>query len=491
MSTHTDLDVLLRTEQELAAVLEGLADTARRLCGARRASFDSSLRHGDVVREDGAASYLSVPVRAPTGHVLGALVLSDTRVAAFDARDEELAVVLAEQAAHAIEHTRRLDHLRQSLRSEELRAQLSEDIVRLMSSDLPLASKLERTVRALVEQLDVDFARVWTVDAQSGELVAQAGAGEHEPPTHDEEQLLRLVRSRAPGNPPQLSDVAAGAAFAGFPLVAGDATVGVLALFTEDPLPAATLALVSSFADQLGAAIERERTDAEGTRVRHLFLGMLAHDLRNPLSAFSTGSQALALMGDLDDFSRRTVDRMQRSALRMSRMVTQLTDFASAQTEDGIPLTRVPGDLHAIVRDVVDELGDAHPGRPVTLEITGSGLGEWDADRLAAVFSTLVGNALDHGARDPSAGVTVVLADRGDAIAATVHGTGPPIPADVLPAIFDPWRHNGRPRTQATSALGLGLYVSRAIVAAHGGRFDLASSAAEGTTVRMVLPRRA
>jgi signal transduction histidine kinase len=502
MSAHTDLDALLRTERELATVLEGLADTAGRLCGAARARFDLARRDGEIVRTagatDGGSACLAVPVRSATGQVLGALVLSDARADAFTDRDEALVAALAEQAAQAVEQARRLEDLRRSCRVEAQRARLAEDVLVLMAGELPLARKLERAVQALVEHADAAYARVWTVDAKTGALVGEAAAGEHEPPTLDEEQLRSLAHARGAAAAPQLVDDESGA-FAGFPLCAGDATLGVLALFTDRPLAPATLALVGTLATQLGAAIQRERKDTESARTRNQFIGMLAHDLRNPLSALTTGTQALGLMGNLDGFSRRTVDRMHRSALRMSRMVTQLTDFVRSQAQ-GLPLVRTEGDLHPLVREIVAEQSDAHPGRTLTLETLGSGEGSWDADRLAALFSTLVGNALDHSAAgatgssdvadSAAAPVHVVLADGPDhSLVATVQG-GPAIAAELLPGLFDPWQRATHSRTQATLALGLGLHLGREIARAHGGDLQVTSDAASGTTFRVVLPRQ-
>jgi signal transduction histidine kinase len=259
-----------------------------------------------------------------------------------------------------------------------------------------------------------------------------------------------------------------------------------------DAFDARDLALCESFATQAALLIAlhaRERSAAAAPQGREPFLRTLAHDLRNPLSALTTGTQALTLMGNLDDFSRRTVERMQRSALRMSRMITQLTDFARQHEGPGMALARQSCDLHALARDVIGEAEVAHPDRTIQLVTDGDGTGQLDVERVSAALATLVGNALVHGR--PGSVVTVSISeDDAESIAVDVHSEGPPIPAEALPGIFDPYRRGAHTKSNGTEALGLGLYIVNAVAAAHGGQLDVSTSAEDGTTFRLVLPRR-
>jgi signal transduction histidine kinase len=109
--------------------------------------------------------------------------------------------------------------------------------------------------------------------------------------------------------------------------------------------------------------------------------------------------------------------------------------------------------------------------------------GKWDADRLAQVVSNLVGNAIEHGGQTP---VTVVASERGACVRLTVHNDGDPIPAQAQANIFEPL---ARGASQGTHNLGLGLFIARAIVLAHGGEIGLTSTAASGTTFELTLPR--
>jgi signal transduction histidine kinase len=184
-----------------------------------------------------------------------------------------------------------------------------------------------------------------------------------------------------------------------------------------------------------------------------------------------------------------TLDRMASTAARMSRMIDQLLDLTRSRLGSGIAVVPVPTNLGRIVTDVANEARAAHPERALLVETTGDLDGEWDPDRLAQVASNLVGNAMAHGRAD----VPVRVTARGDAgiVELSVHNAGPAIPAVLRSVLFDPFRrgHEGS-ETSRTSGLGLGLYITREIVNGHGGTIEVVSTDAEGSTFRVMLPRR-
>jgi signal transduction histidine kinase len=266
-----------------------------------------------------------------------------------------------------------------------------------------------------------------------------------------------------------------------------ESTVGVLVVSSERPLGGSSIKLVETVADQVAVAIGRDQGERERERFRELFIGMLGHDLRNPLSAISTGTQALLLSDSLTERSSLAVGRIRTSAARMSRMVNQLLDFArSRDIGSGIPLAPAFADLNAVCHDVIEELRQSYPGRVVVEQYDGDPRGEWDVDRMAQVFSNLIGNALAYG--DPDQPIHVRIGRGPDQVTATVKSMGPPIPSDVLPTLFDPFRRAREGRTGKTSGLGLGLYITRQIILAHGGDLEASSAADEGTTFSIRLP---
>jgi signal transduction histidine kinase len=137
-----------------------------------------------------------------------------------------------------------------------------------------------------------------------------------------------------------------------------------------------------------------------------------------------------------------------------------------------------------VCEEAIIEIRAGEPDAVLQLHVSGDLRGEWDADRLAQVVSNLIGNAVQHGGGTP---VTLTGNEDGDAVTLAVHNGGLPIPPDVLPFVFEPLaRGNGE---GATHSIGLGLYIARAIVSAHGGDIRVSSSADAGTTFTMRLPK--
>jgi CheY-like chemotaxis protein len=139
------------------------------------------------------------------------------------------------------------------------------------------------------------------------------------------------------------------------------------------------------------------------------------------------------------------------------------------------------------LRAVVEELRAAHPEREITLRCPPLP-SHWDPDRLEQVFSNLIGNAVLHG--DPAGPITVQAYPERESVCVEVHNQGPPIPDELQPIIFDPFRRGERDgTTPQTLGLGLGLYISREVIHAHGGQIDFQSNRTAGTTFRVTLPR--
>jgi signal transduction histidine kinase len=227
---------------------------------------------------------------------------------------------------------------------------------------------------------------------------------------------------------------------------------------------------------------ERART----MEFQERFVAILGHDLRNPLSSLIMG---LALLRrTIPAHGTATIDRMLSSADRMGRMIQQILDLARSRLGGGIEIAPTQADLGQVVREVAEELRVARPGRALVLESMGDVAGAWDKDRLHQVVSNLIGNAMDHGS--PHGPVRVGLHGNESHVVLSVHNGGPAIPKPLMDVLFDPFRRGDRDaRTPGASGLGLGLYISRELVTAHGGRIELASSEIDGTTFTVFLPR--
>ena len=237
-------------------------------------------------------------------------------------------------------------------------------------------------------------------------------------------------------------------------------------------------------------AEKREEATGRAAQLREQFMAVLCHDLKGPLTSIAMNAGLLLETADLSERQLKIVARISRSADRMGRMIRDFLDFTRTRLGGGYELTRVSGALADICKHVVEELETANPNRTVRLQATGQGWGAWDADRMAQVISNLVGNGLQYS--PPDTAVEISMIEDATRVTVEVRNQGDPIPADVLPVIFDPYfRVRAAGRSGSNQGLGLGLYIASQIVLAHGGSIDVRSTAENGTTFRVVLPRGA
>jgi signal transduction histidine kinase len=221
---------------------------------------------------------------------------------------------------------------------------------------------------------------------------------------------------------------------------------------------------------------------------RQMFLAILAHDLRNPLNSIMMSAGLVSLNGTDDPDTADAASRISASATAIAKMVTDLLDFAGSGVGASMPLTPGPTDLAKLCHEVYEEFRSAHPHCTFKFEPDADLTGTWDASRLRQVLSNLLGNAAQHGGAD--CGVNLSAKAEGPDILLAVHNGGTPIPPDVLPTIFDPLvRGPSQTGRRRPGSIGLGLYIAREIVLAHGGTIDVTSSGECGTTFTVRLPR--
>lgn len=235
----------------------------------------------------------------------------------------------------------------------------------------------------------------------------------------------------------------------------------------------------------IAESVARYMREVETARDR--FLAVLGHDLRTPLGVVLTSSQFLRETAKLSDAQRDVVAGMERSARRMIELVRDLLDLALTQLGNGIPIESEELDLGALVRNAVAEVTASNPGARIEVGMDGALDGRWDKGRLAQAVTNLVANAVQHGAR----GHLIKVAVQGtapEAVTISVANEGPVIPRERIAGIFDALK--GGAASGDRRHLGLGLYIVDKIVEAHGGSIDIRSSAAEGTTFLVSLPRR-
>jgi signal transduction histidine kinase len=209
---------------------------------------------------------------------------------------------------------------------------------------------------------------------------------------------------------------------------------------------------------------------AEFERARERFVDILGHDLRNPLSVIGMGAQLLATGAAVAPVAKR----IERNVRRMEAMVADLLDFARGRQGHTMPITVADTDMGEICRSVADEVAFAYPQRAIRIDVGGNLRGRWDADRVTQALTNLVSNSIAHGT-DP---IVVSAADAGDEVVVSVANAGEPIDPAALPRIFEPYQLGpittpGRTRTDV--GLGLGLFIVREVVHAHGGKIAVKS----------------
>jgi sigma-B regulation protein RsbU (phosphoserine phosphatase) len=225
------------------------------------------------------------------------------------------------------------------------------------------------------------------------------------------------------------------------------------------------------------------------TKDRALFaeqmIGIVSHDLRNPLNAIQMGTSLLEESG-LPEQSQRIAARIQRATDRATRLIEELLDFTQARLGRGIAVKRIPIELHQVVADALDELRLAHP--QATFEHVRAGEGSCSADpnRLAQVIGNLVSNAIAYG--DPAKPIIVGSSLAGSAASITVHNAGRAIDPALQLTMFEPMTR-GVTTGSAARSVGLGLYIVREIARAHGGTATVTSAAETGTTFAVTWPR--
>jgi signal transduction histidine kinase/CheY-like chemotaxis protein len=252
------------------------------------------------------------------------------------------------------------------------------------------------------------------------------------------------------------------------------------------------LAFAEDFARRAAMAIENAQAHtalSASLEFQERFVAVLGHDLRNPLAAIDMAAGVLRQRATTanDPSNTPILDRMKSSSRRMTRMIEQILDLTRTRLGGGLAITPGPMDLSDTVTGIVNELQTAHPSRSIVLRCEPLS-GTWDRDRLEQVFSNLIANAIHYG--HPERPVTVDARAEDAVILVDVHNDGEPIPDDVRAQLFNPFRRgNSDSRASKTAGLGLGLYISREIVVAHGGQLDVQSSSSEGTIFRVTLPR--
>jgi len=263
------------------------------------------------------------------------------------------------------------------------------------------------------------------------------------------------------------------------------ATLGDSRRYTRADLDAAT-----EMARRASIAVDNVRLyneAQEAVRVREDLLAIVSHDLRNPLGVVLASSALLlksSLPPEKEERARRQIEAIQRAANRMNRLIRDLLDFASIQ-EGRLSVHLHAQDAVAIVNEVLEALEPLATPKQLRLvhETSAEVRVACDHDRVVQLFSNVIGNAIKF---TPDGGTITVRAVRqGSDVRFAVMDTGPGIPAEERPHVFDRYY---QARRKNREGIGLGLSIARGIVEAHGGRIWVESEEGRGSTFYFTLP---
>ena len=220
---------------------------------------------------------------------------------------------------------------------------------------------------------------------------------------------------------------------------------------------------------------ERKRMEATQSD----FLAMVSHDLRSPLTVIRASAQLLQRRGE---YREATVETILEYADRMARLIDDLADLVRLD-EGHLPLQREPLDLVALARQCAAAAEKQSARHAVRIEEPDTAIcGAWDRVRLGQVVENLLGNALKHGAEQGE--VVVRVEEREGEALLSVRDAGPGIDPEHVPHLFDRFYR----ASDRSPGLGLGLYISRILVEAHGGRIWVESQPGQGSTFTIALP---
>ncbi len=238
---------------------------------------------------------------------------------------------------------------------------------------------------------------------------------------------------------------------------------------------------------QHAARLRQLVAEQDAVRARDDFISVAAHELRSPLNALHLAIADLQRMfaASVGDVAERRLRIASRGVERLTRLVNTLLDVSRLKTGGRQQLTREPLDLRRVTMDALEHLRTAASaaGCELHIEAREPVVGSWDRTAIEQVLVNLVDNAVKYA---PGRPVEVRLGTSDGAAVVAVRDQGDGIAPENAARIFDPFVRGVS--GEHSSGLGLGLYITRRLVEAHGGRIELHSRPGAGSTFRVVLP---
>jgi signal transduction histidine kinase len=334
-----------------------------------------------------------------------------------------------------------------------------------------------------------EWVRKYPVDPNTARGVAQvirSGEAEFEPHVTDE------MIAQATRDPEQLRALRELGlkSYMIVPLRARDRTLGAISLVVTESARSydrSDVELAKELGYRAGMAVDNARLYHEAqqaVRMRENTLAIVSHDLRNPLGAIDL-SASMLLQATTEERSRKHLEIIRRAANRMEHLIRDLLDMASIQA-GRLAIERKSEDAATMIGEVLDTLEALAVEKSVRIQrrLNVAGTIECDRIRIGQVLGNLLGNAIKFS--KPGDSIEVRASSDAATVEVMIADSGPGIAGDELPHIFEPYWSAKRHTQKGT---GLGLFISKGIVEAHGGRIWVESTLGSGTTFCVAIPR--
>jgi signal transduction histidine kinase len=239
----------------------------------------------------------------------------------------------------------------------------------------------------------------------------------------------------------------------------------------------------------LAESVERYSAGVEASR--DMFLAVLGHDLRGPLSGIDMSNRMLSMPGLSEEARLKVGLRIGRASQAMNHLITDLLEFTRTRLGTGIPIERSACDMRKVCEEALEAVRASYPEREFVQHLTGRLDAQADVPRLQQALSNLLSNAVQHG--DRHSPIFFSAAGNDHAVVLKITNAGKPIAAHALQSIFEPLvqapNATEEPHERSKTSLGLGLFIVREIVRGHGGEVTVQTSIESGTVFTITLPR--